>query len=115
MLFVLALCEVSATMLNELTKKQADLERLCRKYRVQRLAVFGSALGEGFDPNRSDIDFLVSFEEMKPEDYADAYFGLLEDLQALFGRPIDLVTESGLRNPWLRREVENQQSVLYAA
>ncbi|MDZ7804365.1 nucleotidyltransferase family protein [Thiohalophilus sp.] len=102
-------------MYADITEKQADINRLCEEYHVQRLAIFGSALGDSFDPEHSDLDFLVDFESMSPEKYADAYFGLLEELQSLFKRPIDLVSASSLRNPWLRREVELNQSLLYAA
>lgn len=100
-------------MLADLEIKRDGIARLCRRYGVQRLAVFGSVLHEGFDPDHSDIDVLVSFHEMSPKDYADSYFGLMEELQELLDRPIDLVTESSLTNPWLRREVERHQSVLY--
>ena len=104
-----------STPVPEITSKQTDLIRLCKKYRVRNLAIFGSALNDSFDPRRSDFDFLVDFEEMLPSAYADAYFGLLEELQVLFDRPIDLVTDSSLRNPWLRREIEQNHSLLYAA
>lgn len=102
-------------MLNHLESKHDDIARLCRKHGVHRLALFGSALHVDFDPERSDLDFLVRFQEMSPTNYAESYFGLMEDLQELLGRPIDLVTEPSLANPWLRREVERHQSVLYGA
>jgi predicted nucleotidyltransferase len=101
--------------LPEITSRQNDLERLCQQYRVRSLAIFGSALTDTFDPRRSDFDFLVKFEDMAPSAYADAYFGLLEGLEALFNRPIDLVTESSLRNPRLRHAIEQNHSLLYAA
>lgn len=104
-----------AALIPEITSKQTELVSLCKKYRVRSLAIFGSALTDSFDPRQSDFDFHVDFEAMPPSVYADAYFGLLEGLQALFDRPIDLVTESSLRNPWLRREIEQNQSLLYAA
>lgn len=99
----------------EIKAKQAELDRLCRLYRVERLHVFGSALHGSFEPGRSDMDFLVRFQDMPPPEYADAYFGLMEGLQELFNCPIDLVTETSVKNPWLRREIERYQSVLYAA
>lgn len=95
--------------------KEEQIRDLCRRHRVTSLRLFGSAQRDDFDPGRSDIDLLVRFEDMPPGDYAEAYFGLLEDLQELFGNPVDLVTESSLTNPWLRSEIEAHQSVLYAA
>jgi len=82
---------------------------------VRRLAVFGSALTEEFDSTRSDIDLLVEFDPLSPVERADAYFGLLADLEALFGRPVDLVERSALRNPIVREAVEASQVIVYDA
>jgi predicted nucleotidyltransferase len=89
---------------------------VCRRFRVRQLDIFGSAAtGNSFDPARSDLDFLVTFEPLTPVDYADAFFGLREALEALSGRPIDLVTEAALENPHLRRRVESQRRTLFRA
>lgn len=92
-----------------------QVSEVCRRYPVQRLAVFGSALRDDFDPDRSDIDFLVEFGPTTPEQHADAYFGLLADLEALFGRHVDLVESAALRNPYRRGEIEATQVVLHVA
>ena len=90
------------------------LPELCRRFRVRRLDLFGSAAtGRGFDPARSDLDFLVAFEPLPPVDYADAYFGLREALEALSGRPVDLVTEAALENPHLRQRVDLERRALF--
>ena len=91
-----------------------DVERLCRRYRVQRIELFGSATGPDFDPAHSDLDFLVTFQELGLDQYADAYFGLLEDLQALFQRPVDLVVASAIQNPYFRQSVESTRTLVYA-
>lgn len=88
---------------------------LCRRYRVRRLALFGSAVRDDFDPRRSDFDFLVEFESLAPGEHADSYFGLLQELESLLGRPIDLVESAMLRNPYRRQEIEATQVVLHAA
>lgn len=72
------------------------IEALCRKYAVRRLLLFGSAATDHFDEATSDIDFLVEFDDA-PVRRFDAYFGLKEDLEALFGRPVDLVSTATLR------------------
>jgi len=82
---------------------------------VRRLALFGSAAAGPFDPARSDIDVLVEFEPLAPVDRADAFFGLLEDLERLFVRPVDLVEDAAIRNPYLRRSVEASQVMIYEA
>ena len=71
-----------------------------------------SVLREDFDPERSDLDFLVEFAPMSPSGHAEAYFGLLEDLESLFGRRVDLVEIGAVRNPYLRREIEERQETL---
>lgn len=95
--------------------KRADLEGICRRHRVRRIDLFGSATSEEFDPASSDLDFLVAFDDLPTEDYADTYFGLLEDLQSLFQRPVDLVVDSAIKNPYFRQAVDKTRAVLYAA
>jgi len=101
---------------NPLVGEKLDvIARLCNRYGVLRLALFGSAAGGAFDPGRSDLDFLVDFEPMPPLPHADAYFGLLADLEALFEQPVDLVESAALRNPYRRREIEATLVLLHAA
>jgi len=102
-------------MAPHLTLKHEQLAELCRRHRVRRLAVFGSALREDFDPGRSDLDFLVEFEALPPGAYANTYFGLLEALKQLYGRPVDLLEAGSVRNPYIRREIETTQETVYAA
>ena len=91
------------------------VEQLCRQFRVRRLELFGSAVGKAFDPKTSDLDFLVDFEDLKPEEYADTYFGLLEGLQELFRRNVDLVMVSAVKNPYFLESIERTRTLLYAA
>ncbi len=102
--------------MNPLIRSHLDaISDLCRRHHVRRLALFGSATCEDFDPDRSDVDFLVDFEPLSPGFYADAYFGLLESLESLLGRPVDLVVASAIRNPYFRESVNRTQALLYAA
>ena len=94
---------------------RAELSDLCRRYRVLSLSLFGSAVRDDFDPERSDYDFLVEFEALPSGHYADAYFGLLEALQQLLGRPVELVVASAIKNPYFRQSVEQTKALLYAA
>ena len=89
------------------------LSALCRRFHVRRLDLFGSGASGRFDPARSDLDFLVEFERLKPVDYADAFFGLREGLAALFGRPVDLLTEASLTNPYFRDRVMSERRTLF--
>ena len=95
--------------------RRAEVAQLCKRLRVRHLDAFGSAVTGGFDPETSDFDFLVEFESLEQGQYADAYFSLKEGLEAIFGRAIDLVTESSLVNPYFRRSVEATRERIYAA
>ena len=92
------------------------IERVCSQYRVLRLELFGSALAdENFDPEKSDLDFLVEFLPMQPGEHANAYFGLLEALQDMFHRHIDLVEIKAVRNPYFLESVNRNRREIYAA
>jgi predicted nucleotidyltransferase len=95
--------------------QRSELESLCRKHRVRRLEVFGSATDGTFDPSRSDIDFLVEYEQLSPGEHYEAYFGLWKDLETLFDRKVDLVEPETLRNPYLIDEVNATRKLVYAA
>ena len=94
---------------------RAELEALCRRYRVRRLELFGSAATGQDRPDESDLDFLVEFEPLSAGGYADTYFGLLEALESLFGRAVDLVIPSAIKNPYFRQSVERTKTLLFAA
>lgn len=87
---------------------------LCRQAGARRLDLFGSAVRADFDAAASDLDFIVEFEPVAPALYAQAFFTLKQSLEALFGRPVDLVTESSIENPYLRRRIEAERQLLYA-
>jgi predicted nucleotidyltransferase len=96
----------------DLTGHAADLEHICRRFQVRRLDLFGSA-ALGLDRPDSDLDFLVEFGPLEPGSYADTYFGLLEALERLCGRTVDLVVYSAIRNPYFRESVEQTRTLLY--
>lgn len=106
---------VMTTVERILGPRRAELETLCRRFRVRRLELFGSAAAGEDRPGESDLDFLVEFEPLPSGAYADTYFGLLEALERLFGRPVDLVAASAIRNPYFRASVERTKTLLYAA
>ena len=90
------------------------IRQLCIKYNVKSLFAFGSVTTENFR-DESDIDFLVSFYPMSPEDYADNYFDLVESFETLLKRPVDLVTENSLRNPYFIESINKSKSKIYEA
>jgi uncharacterized protein len=102
-------------MLELIEKHRGELTSLCRKYGVERLGIFGSALRNDFDDKKSDLDFLVEYHDLTIADAADRYLGLLVDLEDLFNRSIDLVSYRAIRNPYFKEVVDKTQVQLYAA
>jgi uncharacterized protein len=100
----------------EIADKREALKALCERYDVARLEVFGSAArGVDFDPVKSDVDFLVAFKpeiKLKP---LEQFFGLADALKDLFGRPVDLVEASAVRNPFVRAGIDRSREVIYEA
>ncbi len=93
-----------------------ELTRLCGDYSVARLEVFGSVAEGTFDPERSEVDFLVEFQAgVDLGLWLGRYFDLRDDLARLLGRPVDLGMGSALRNPYFIREVNRTRKLLYAA
>lgn len=102
------------SVMSEIEANRAAVQELCRRFDVDRLELFGSAVSGEFDHGRSDLDFVVSFSPSSSERAFDNFFGLKDGLSGLFGRPIDLVTTSSLRNPFLRDAVAEGRFVIYA-
>jgi hypothetical protein len=93
----------------------AQIEEVCRAHHVRRLAVFGSAVRDDFDPARSDVDLLVEFQPITGQNRFELYFRLHEALERLLNRKVDLVEAGSVKNPYIQRAVERDQRALYAA
>ena len=98
-------------------EQHAAIAHLCQRASARKLDLFGSAVhnDQRFDPTRSDLDFIVEFNtDIPPIAYADAYFSLKEGLESLFGRPVDLVVDRAIRNPYFRRHVDVERQPVYS-
>jgi uncharacterized protein len=102
-------------MVQAIAKCRSEIAELCRRYRVRRLELFGSATSDSFDIEQSDVDFLVEFEPLAEGQHADAYFGLRESLESLLSRPVDLVMTRAIRNPYFLEAIAPTRTILYAA
>lgn len=101
-------------MIGLIEHNRTSLEKLCARYRVERLELFGSAATDEFDPGTSDLDFLVEFQRSDDMSLADQYFGLLADLEELFGHEVDLVMSRALRNRYFIEAVNRTRRLVYA-
>lgn len=101
-------------MASIIEKNKNKLIKLCRKYHVVQLDIFGSAATDEFDAETSDIDFLVQFDSSVKQNRFDNFFSLHRELMALFNRNVDLVEPGGLRNPYFIEQVNQTRKNIYA-
>ena len=91
----------------------AQLVALCKKYNVERVYVFGSAVTGDFKSNGSDIDFIVELAPMPPVEKGEKLLSLWNDLEKLYGREVDLLTDKPIRNPYLKKAIEETKQLIY--
>lgn len=89
------------------------VKEFCRRWKVKELALFGSVLRDDFGP-ASDVDVLVEFCE-EAEWSLFEWVDMIEELKAIFGCEVDLVSKGGLRNPFRRCAILSTRKVVYAA
>ena len=95
--------------------KRDQITLICNRFYVLRLDLFGSAASGEFNPETSDLDFLVTFHDGVTGGLKHPYFGLHKALEDLFERSVDLVMESAIDNPYFREGVEETRVPVYAA
>ena len=103
---------MKAKLHHDVAVRRSEIAQVCTELGVRRLELFGSAARGG---PADDLDFLVDLGERPPAEYAQTYFALRDRLAVLFARSIDLITPSGLQNPYFRQRVEQEKILLYAA
>lgn len=101
-----------AAMNQIVTNNLPAIQAICRQFGVARLELFGSAARDDFDPEKSDFDFIVEFLDYG-SGISDRFFGLIDALQELLGRPVDLSSARKLSNPYFLDEIEADRTTLY--
>ena len=98
-----------------ISDKLEELRALCITYKVASMSTFGSINTNNFT-HESDIDFLISFDKsISFEEYTDNYFSLHYQLNELFNRNIDLITENSLSNPFFIKSIDQTKQLLYGS
>ena len=98
--------------MNTLSAYKNEINALCANHKVKSLYACGSVLTPNFNTN-SDIDLIVDFKEIDVKDYADNYFDLKFSLQDIFNRPVDLLEEQAIKNPYFRQVVNQTKELVY--
>jgi hypothetical protein len=91
--------------------KKAQVSEFCHKWKITEFAIFGSALREDYKPE-SDLDIVVTFAPDIPWSLWD-WIDMIDELKIMFGREVDLVEKSGIKNPFRRQEILSQRQVIY--
>ena len=92
-----------------------EISSSCKRYRVSKLDVFGSAVRKvDFKTNSSDADFLIEFEpDVKVG--LDQLIGIKTELEKLLGRSVDLIEPEAVLNPFVKASIQRHQETVYAA
>ena len=98
--------------MNRLSVYKDQINELCVSHKVKSLYAFGSVLTSDID-TKSDIDLIVDFKDVDVNDYADNYFDLKFSLQDIFNRPIDLLEEQAIKNPYFKQVVNQTKELVY--
>ena len=98
--------------MNILDEHKIDISKLCSKHNVRQLFAFGSVLTNNFG-KESDVDLLVNFNEIDVAHYADNYYDFKFSLQQLFQRSIDLLEDKAIKNPFFRKNLNQQRQLIY--
>ena len=99
-------------MHNIFKKNIHAIKKICKEYKVKSLSAFGSICSSVFKED-SDIDLLVSFEVIDYEEYAENYFLVIDEFEKLFKRPVDLLTDKSLSNPYFINSVNSTRQLIY--
>lgn len=99
-------------MIDLIIDNRIPIAELCRTYGVRKLEVFGSAATDDFDPEKSDVDFIVQYHESS-ERLVTRFLGLADDLETLLGRRVDLIIDKPFTNPYFRYSVNKSRSTVF--
>ena len=98
----------------QIIKEHADeLQKLCQESRVLRLELFGSAATSEYMPDKSDLDFIVTFKPEVQRTWFGKYLNLKESLEKLFKSNVDLISDIPMKNPYFQRAVNETRLCIY--
>lgn len=101
-----------ANSMDSFAPHKKELQKLCERHQVKTLYAFGSVLGTDFHKS-SDLDLVVDFKDLNVQDYVNNYYDFKFSLQELFERPIDLLEEKAIKNPYFKQVVDATKTLVY--
>jgi len=98
---------------DEILGDRINFLNLCKIHNVKYLYAFGSSTNDKFDKEKSDIDLLVEIDDPDPIERGDKLLSLWDTFETFFQRKVDLLTESSIRNPYLRKSIDSTKVLIY--
>jgi predicted nucleotidyltransferase len=97
----------------EISRNREGFIALCKDHKVKYLYAFGSSVSDRFDPDKSDIDLLVEIDSKDPIEKGEELLSLWDLFEDFFERKVDLLTESSIRNPFLKKSIDSTKILIY--
>ena len=98
---------------DEILKRLNDFNTLCQDHQVKYLYAFGSSVTDRFDYDKSDIDLLVEIDNIDPIERGEKLISLWDTFEHFFHRKVDLLTDSSIHNPFLRKSIDATKILIY--
>ena len=98
---------------DQILKQVSDFTTLCQNHKVRYLYAFGSAITDKFDSKTSDIDLLVEIDDTDPIERGEKLISLWDTFEIFFKRKVDLLTDSSIHNPYLRKSIDATKILIY--
>jgi predicted nucleotidyltransferase len=98
---------------DEILKHLSDFKTLCQNHNVRYLYAFGSSTTDQFDSEKSDIDLLVEIDAADPLERGEKLLSLWDTFENFFHRKVDLLTDSSIKNPYLRKSIDSTKVLIY--
>lgn len=100
-------------IIDEIGGRSKDFKELCESHEIKYLYAFGSSVTDNFDSDKSDIDLIVEIDEVDPIERGEKLISLWDSFERFFKRKIDLLTDSSIKNPFLRKNIDATKVLIY--
>lgn len=97
----------------EIQRRINDFLALCQTHNVKKLYAFGSSTTDRFNEQTSDIDILVEIDDDDPIERGEKLLSFWDKLEEFFHRKVDLLTDSSIKNPILRKNIYKTKILIY--
>lgn len=97
----------------EIQRKISVFQALCQTHKVKTLYAFGSSVTDRFNEKSSDIDLLVEIDDDDPVERGAKLLSLWDKFEEFFHRKVDLLTDSSIKNPILRKNIDTTKILIY--